>query len=109
MCKGEGISVLTPEYAVGFPQEKLDKLSELRGAVATYSDGQKFIFLSSLFKGEIDLFTAFHELGHHFFKHQGYSYSQETGLDLSNLNNTKEVEADAFAELATGLKGGNYV
>jgi hypothetical protein len=75
-----------------------EKVPALKGVICTAKDGTKFIYLRCFFYKirRFDLFTAFHELGHHFLEHRG------TLNFLADAERPqREIEADLFAEFAT--------
>lgn len=68
---------------------------EVKGLRFATIKGDAFIYLKSFFEGDFDIFSAMHELGHHFCGHKGL-----TNLMTYSTDSPKELEADYFAELA---------
>ena len=103
ICRGEGIKLARHRryawYAT-FPP-----LKGLLGCALTLPNGTRVIWLRSFFEPEINLPTAFHELGHALMKHT----SEEASYLLAQRDfdgyrdHQQEIEADYFSELA--LKG----
>jgi Zn-dependent peptidase ImmA (M78 family) len=103
ICEAENIRIVSPDIYS-------DRLAELAAPLAADGlkgfllniGGRRLLFLASLFDGEFDAFTAYHEIGH-FYLHKGRALAM-IKLDDYDPQDETEREADMFAELATGIK-----
>jgi len=87
LCNGERLRVIAKQ------------MPDVKGIRFATTKGDVLIYLKSFFEGNFDIFTAMHELGHHFCGHKGL-----TNLMTYSTDSPKEIEADYFAELA--MSGG---
>jgi Zn-dependent peptidase ImmA (M78 family) len=68
----------------------------------------RVIVLGRSLRGRNRLFAMFHELGHHFLGHQGRRL-RSIGRRGKAVRSKRELDADSFAELATGIKTSDRV
>lgn len=114
ICAGENIDLTHPEYDLRNNTTVTADLAQSIGSRGFYltieSDNEAYIFLASFFQKRFNRQTAFHELGHHFLRHEGNLWNYD---DKRAELEQQETEADYFAYLATGLnrkgKNGQFI
>ena len=99
ICEGENIFLMGRN--LNLPKRLVKDIRRIQGCYVRNKEGEKFIFLESFWARKIDLFVAFHELGHHFIGHSVPAY-KASAKQIVVRNKVHEAEADAFAELASG-------
>jgi hypothetical protein len=108
ICKGENIGLMNKRF---FPEQHWQLYRRLDGLLGFHMriNGWSYILLRSFFVGRFDVVTAFHELGHYFLGHSPSAakarFNPFDGAEFdydSYIKSANEIEADLFAELATG-------
>lgn len=102
ICKGEGIELIDPSILErATPAERANfRMPTMKGLGGFYAvkGGVRMIYLRCFWLKRFNRFVAFHELGHHFLRHQGSQILQAFRSDVKS--DRKERDANAFAALA---------
>lgn len=90
ICRSERIILINDKDTC----ERMEKIKPLLGLYIRRKD-RVYIWLHSFYENTVDLFTAAHELGHHFLGHRAVSFREK---NFRAKSDSQENEADYFAE-----------
>lgn len=98
ICEGEEILLV---QSIDSLKTLFDDLKFIKGFCAYLPrTKQSFIYLRSVFLKRFDLFTAMHELGHYFLKHNLIQKDRVSMSHKKYVNSKHEREANYFSEMA---------